>query len=115
MTLRSSLALALTTLAVGALICLPPTLNAQAQPDSDSQSGDGESYVRVVGGGMERLPLGLPPLEIRSSNISESADLLRSVARNDLTLSGYFDILDDGASLEPATAGARLGDFDFDH
>jgi TolB protein len=74
-----------------------------------------ESFIQITGGSAAKLPLALPPLKLGSAGIDESAALVRAVVQRDLTLSGYFDLLADEASIEPATAGIEMGEFDFSH
>ena len=74
-----------------------------------------ESFIQITGGSAAKLPLALPPLKLGSAGIDESAALVRAVVQRDLTLSGYFDLLADEASIEPANAGIEMGEFDFSH
>lgn len=53
------------------------------------------------------------PIAIPMPKGSGPNDEFWTVVRRDLELSGWFRILDANASLEPATAGIRLGEFDF--
>ena len=74
-----------------------------------------ESYIQITGGSSSQLPLALPEVKLGSADAEDVAALIRSVIQRDLTLSGYFKLLDDKASIEPASAGIVLGEFDFKH
>jgi len=79
-------------------------------------AGDEEeerAYLRIDGGSAARFPLALPALRPGSGGDAASAELIGSVIKRDLELSGYFDILDPNAYVEPASAGIRTGEFDF--
>jgi len=79
------------------------------------QAEGSESYIQITGGSASRLPLALPPFKQESARINESTELLRAVVQRDLTLSGYFELLADEASIEPDSAGIEMGAFDFAH
>ena len=53
------------------------------------------------------------PIAIPMPKGSGPNDEFWTVVRRDLELSGWFRVLDANASLEPTTAGIRLGEFDF--
>ncbi|MEL6345640.1 MAG: hypothetical protein AAFV53_21200, partial [Myxococcota bacterium] len=60
--------------------------------------------------GQNKVPLALP--ETRGAPGSD-LDTFYAVVRNDLELSGWVTLVDSNASLEPADAGVRLGEFSF--
>ena len=93
------------------LVLFPCWGSSQAQ----DREADRESFIQITGGSAARLPLALPSFKLGSSGIEESSQLLRSVVRRDLTLSGYFDVMDDMAYIEPESAGISPGTFNFEH
>ncbi|MEE2829431.1 MAG: Tol-Pal system beta propeller repeat protein TolB [Myxococcota bacterium] len=100
----------LLSLLAGSLVLFPGWTASQAQDDQ----GKRESYIQITGGSAARLPLALPSFKLGNGGIEESSQFLRSVVRRDLTLSGYFDVMDDMAYIEAASAGISPGTFKFE-
>lgn len=80
-------------------------------PTSDAQESGGLTRVEIRIGqpGERAVPIALP----LPKGGSTDAQAFWGVVKRDLELSGYFRVLDPNASLEPATAGVRPGEFDF--
>jgi len=85
-------------LAAVAMITLAPAI-AQDKPTV---------LIDVGRPGDRAIPIGLP---FPKGGAAASQELY-DVVRHDLELSGWFRVLDPNASLEPATAGIRPGEFD---
>jgi len=73
------------------------------------------SFIRIQGGSSAAFPLALPMLKVGQGANAEDAALILSVIQRDLELSGYFDLIDNKAFIEPADAGIRPGEFDWAH
>lgn len=65
--------------------------------------------IRVGRPGERAIPIALPI----PKGAGTDAQAFWAVVKRDLEISGYFRVLDPNASLEPSTAGIRLGEFDF--
>lgn len=102
------------------LVALPLTSVAQdgeepaeePTPGDDSRTG---SFITIVGGADSALPLALPAFKAGEGADRAAGEVLHSVVRRDLELSGYFDILSPDGFVEPLTAGVAPGEFDFEH
>jgi TolB protein len=64
--------------------------------------------IDVAAPGRTRFPIALPS----TIGSSEAAEFF-AVVKNDLTLSGWFDIIDENAYIEPSGTGVRPGEFQF--
>ncbi len=94
-------------LALALLVALPGASFA----DDDENT----SYIRIQGGSSAEFPLALPALKIGKGGDPTTADIILSVVKRDLELSGYFQLVDEAAFIEPAEAGLRVGEFDWAH
>ena len=86
-------------------------MSGPAAADDDANT----SYIRIQGGSSASFPLALPAIKLGERAGPEDAELILSVIRRDLELSGYFDLIDNKAFIEPADAGIRPGEFDWAH
>lgn len=95
------------TLAIPLLVTLAtlaiPLAEAQETPDYSRTI-----LVDVAAPGRTKFPVALP-----STIGSGETAAFFEVLRNDLELSGWFDIIDADAYIEPAGTGVRPGDFQF--
>lgn len=80
-------------------------MEAQAQDSVTVESG----VIEIKGPGGRDLPIAVP----RPLGTVEGVDEIWEVIRADLDRSGYFKVIDPDAYVEPATAGIRLGEFNF--
>ena len=92
---------------VGALLAVLVAL-ASSTP-SPAQDAQPVFQINIGQPGDRAVPIALP-LPIGSGT---DADAFWQVVKHDLELSGWFKVLDPNASLEPAGAGIRPGEFDF--
>jgi TolB protein len=74
-----------------------------------------ESFIQIVGGSGEPIPLALPDWKPGNAREKAVADEILGVVRNDLDLSGWFRVMDPSGFVEPDTAGILPGEFDFAH
>jgi TolB protein len=83
---------------------------------SVSQAGEDDektAYLRIQGGSAGKFPLALPSFKIGEGGDPSAADVMYQVIQRDLQLSGYFEIIDQLAYIEPNSAGLAPGEFDF--
>ncbi len=66
--------------------------------------------IRLTAPGRSSLPIAVP----RPKGDGSATDEFWSVVRRDLEISGWFRVLDPDGFVEPAHAGVRLGEFEFD-
>ncbi len=78
-------------------------------------SDEGVSYIQIVGGSASRLPLAIPAFKALDGVDVGVRDAMMEVVRNDLTVSGYFEIMDPNAFIEDATAGIAPGEFEWEN
>ncbi len=95
------------------LVAAPAAAQDEAAPAPTPD--DGVSYIQIAGGSAARLPLALPAFKVLDGVDVGVRDSMMEVIRNDLTVSGYFDIMDPNAYIEDATAGIRPGEFEWDN
>ena len=99
-----------TSLSALALLSLPlvtalvrPLAVAQDEPDYSRTI-----LIDVAAPGRSKFPIALPS----TIGSGETATFFE-VLRNDLELSGWFDIIDSNAYIEPSGTGVRPGEFEF--
>ena len=83
---------------------------------SASQAGEDDdktAYLRIQGGSAGKFPLALPSFKMGEGGDPASASAMYQVIQRDLQLSGYFEIIDQLAYIEPNSAGLAPGEFDF--
>ncbi len=81
-----------------------------------AQDADGDvAYIQITGGSAARLPLALPGWKVLDGVDVGVRDSMLEVVRNDLRVSGYFDIMDANAFIEDSTAGIRPNEFDWEN
>ncbi|MCO4772231.1 MAG: Tol-Pal system beta propeller repeat protein TolB [Deltaproteobacteria bacterium] len=104
-----------------ALLAIPAAHAQEEAPAADdseaSTPADPErtgSFITIVGGSEAAMPLALPDFKLDSGLDRPGAETLRAVVVRDLTLSGYFQMMDRAAFIEPVTAGVAPGEFGFD-
>lgn len=90
------------------LLALP----ASAQEDAATPPPDeGVSYIQITGGSAARLPLALPEWKALDGVDAGLRDSMMEVVQRDLSVSGYFEVMDPKAFIEDATAGIRPDEF----
>ncbi|HJN75711.1 MAG TPA: Tol-Pal system beta propeller repeat protein TolB [Myxococcota bacterium] len=77
---------------------------------AEEQVTIGSGVVEVIKPGARDIPIAVP----RPTGGDEDTDLLWRVVRNDLEMSGFFDVIDPDAYIEAPSAGIRLGEFSFE-
>jgi TolB protein len=92
-----------------ALVLLP------AGSSAGDEAPETTSHIRIQGGSSASFPLALPRIKVGKGAAEEDAALILSVVQRDLELSGYFELIDNKAFIEPAEAGIRPGEFDWAH
>ena len=91
-----------------ALLALAPLGAWPAVADDDVTIGSAIADYATAGDG--DIPIALP----RPKGTDPDTDLIWSVVRNDLEMSGFFEVIDPDAYVEPASAGIKLGEFKFE-
>ncbi len=72
------------------------------------------SFITIVGGSDSAMPLALPDFKTSGTIDHPGAEVLRGVVHRDLFLSGYFEMMDRAAFIEPTSAGVAPGEFGFE-
>mgnify|MGYP002631697811 CR=1 FL=1 len=91
----------------GALLLLTIGLATAASAEDDVTVESGVIEISTAGG--RDLPIAIP----RPKGSIDAVDEIWEVVRADLDRSGYFDVIDPDAYVEPLTAGIALGEFNF--
>ena len=96
---------------VGLILAIPLAVALLLPLVSPAQEGAPEYIARLQEPGRSRIPIALP-----SPNTTGSVDVetFYSVLANDLTLSGWVDVIDRDAYIEPSGTGLKPGEFSFD-
>ena len=105
------------SLFIALLLAAPISAAAQGADSEPSTPAEeqGDVFITIVGGADSALPLALPGFKPGGGVDQATGDILHAVVKNDLTLSGYFDLLDPAGFIEPITSGIDPGEFSFDH
>jgi TolB protein len=95
---------------VGVTLAIPLAVALLLPVVSPAQEGAPEYIARLQEPGRSRIPIALP-----SPNTVGSVDAATfySVVANDLTLSGWVEVIDRDAYIEPAGTGLKPGEFNF--
>ena len=102
-------------LSLGALALLLASPAGAQDAAPPPPPGDGVSYIQITGGSAARLPLALPEFKALNGTDPGLRDSMMEVVRRDLTVSGYFEIMDPNAYIEDATAGIRPDEFEWEN
>ena len=97
-------------LAAGALtLAMDPMAQAQEPPEQPATTtSDIENIVvRISAPGGQDLPIAIP----KPKGDGSVSDTVWEVVRNDLNMSGFFNVIDPAAYIEPGSAGIQEGEF----
>ena len=86
-----------------ALLLLAVGTTALAQDEVTVESG----VITISQAGGRDLPIAVP----KPKGSADGVDEIWEVVRADLDRSGYFEVIDPDAYVEPATSGIALGEF----
>lgn len=108
------------------LLLLAPSASAQEGDGGEADEAGDEaadavdpertgSFITIVGGSDSAMPLALPDFKIDGGFDRPAAEVLRGVVARDLELSGYFELMDRAAFIEPIGAGVKPGEFSYEN